>query len=449
MFTPDDFVVSTLGDARFDAQDVPGLRHFRNKDFWIDEAVRIPFELTCRDGEACDASRSFERAGPRRWLYFNPAEVQAGIVTCGGICPGINDVIRALFMELHHQYGVPKVYGFRYGYRGLDPAAEIEPEALTPRFVSDIHTKGGTVLGTARGFVEPAAMVDHLQRLGVRMLFVVGGDGTQRGAHAICEAAKAVKYPLAVVGIPKTIDNDIHFVYKTFGFDTAVSFAKKALDAAHIEARDNPNGIGLVKVMGRDAGFIAALATLASIDVNYTLVPEVPFALEGPHGLLACLEARIAKRGHAVIVVAEGAGQHLLSDAERQRDASGNLKHADIGVFLKERIVAHFRHRETEVNLKYIDPSYMLRALPSNANDSIFAASLARLAVHAAMAGKTDVMIGRRFNSYIHVPIPMAVHKRKCIDPSGTLWMQVLQATGQPPLQQSSEHTTGTPTGPK
>jgi len=300
----------------------------------------------------------------------------------------------------------------------------------------DLMTLGGTILGTARGFVDPNVMVQTLRQKKVDMLFVVGGDGSQRGAHAIVAAAEEVGYPLAVVGIPKTIDNDINYVSRTFGFDTAVEVAREALDAAGVEAQGNPGGIGLVKVMGRDSGFIAAHATLASNHVNVTLVPEVPFQLEGESGLLAFLKARLKRkavsRRRAVIVVAEGAGQVLLGNKERSYDASGNLLHNDIGMFLKQRISDYMQQEGLEASIKYIDPSYMLRARRTNASDSILAADLGRLAVHAAMAGKTDLMIGLRYDHYIHVPIALAVSQRKRIDPKGALWRRVINATGQP-----------------
>lgn len=432
MNKPEDFEIATLGTATVDATKLPGLQKFEKGGFWVDDDERIPYRVTFRKGQAPDGSFCFEQAGARRKIFFEPSQVVAGIVTCGGTCPGLNDVIRALFMELHHVFGIRRILGFRYGLRGLDPNQGLEPVVLTQDWVSDIHTMAGSILGLSRGYVEPSDMVSNLKERGVNMLFVIGGDGTQRAAHAIHEAAKMAKYRLAVVGIPKTIDNDINYVYKTFGFDTAVSIARQALDAANTEAKGYPNGIGLVKVMGRDSGFIAAYATLASVNVNFTLVPEIEIDLEGPGAFLDLLEKQIRSRGHGVIVVAEGVGQQLLGTQETLRDASGNVKHGDIGVYLKERIKIYFGERNLEINLKYIDPSYMLRSLPSNAHDSIYAGDLARHAVHAAMAGKTDVMIGRRFNRYIHVPIKLAVETRKKIDRQSKLWLAVLQATGQP-----------------
>ncbi len=309
---PSDFEVTRLGEARVSAKNIEGLHYLSGR--WVNDEERIPLDIVWRPGQASVGDLAFERAGPREQLYFEPAKVRAGIVTCGGICPGINDVIRALFMSLHFNYGVKTVLGLRFGFRGLDPAANLEPMVLTKHLVEQIHTTGGTNLGTARGQVPASKMVSRLRDLGINMLFVVGGDGTQRGAHAIAAEAREHGYPLAVVGVPKTIDNDIDFLDRTFGLDTAVALAQETLNAAHTEATDNFNGIGLVKLMGRNSGFIAALATLASINVNYVLVPEIPFRLDGPNGLLAHLQQRIAEPSihHALIVVAEGAGQHLI-----------------------------------------------------------------------------------------------------------------------------------------
>jgi 6-phosphofructokinase 1 len=184
--------------------------------------------------------------------------------------------------------------------------------------------------------------------------------------------------------------------------------------------------------MGRDSGFIAAGASLASQEANFVLVPEIPFPLEGEDGFLAALENRIRKRGHALVVVAEGAGQHLFKDSEQGHDASGNLDHEDIGVFLKQRIQAHFKEKKLELNLKYLDPSYLIRSIPANGWDRILCDRMARHAVHAAMAGKTDMMIGFHHNTMINVPIPAAIADRRRMELTSDLWSGVLSTTGQP-----------------
>ena len=371
---------------------------------------------------------AFELAGPRPRLVFDPARTAAGIVTCGGLCPGLNDVIRALVMSLHYHYGVRRVIGFQYGYEGLVARYGHARLELTPARVSRIHEMGGTVLGSSRGQQDLGEMVDTLEREGIGMLFTVGGDGTLRGAHAIAAEVTRRGLPIAIVGVPKTIDNDISFIQKSFGFETAVSEARRATYAAHSEAAGARNGIGLVKLMGRDSGFIAAYTVLADSQVNFCLVPEVPFTLPG---LLAALDERIARRGHAVIVVAEGAGLDLLPGTG-ERDASGNVKPADIGAFLRDAIRQHFAARGVEISLKYIDPSYIIRSLPATAHDSSFCVLLGHSAVHAAMAGRTDMVVGYWGNDFTHVPIPLAVSARKKIDPQGSLWSSVISTTGQP-----------------
>jgi 6-phosphofructokinase 1 len=398
----------------------------------VSDRLRVPEELVHDPQTPRDPGLLFELAGPRARLFFDPPQTRAGVVTCGGLCPGMNDVIRSLFFELHHAYGVKEVLGFRGGYQGLDPARGAEPIVLTPAFVDDIHREGGTVLGTSRGPVDIGIAVENLIRRGVNLLFTIGGDGTQRGGNALFQEARRRGHALSVVGIPKTIDNDVAFVARTFGYLTAVEEAAKVLHRAHTEARSVEHGIALVKLMGRHAGFIAAGATVASQDVNFTLVPELPFKLEGPRGLLAALKERILKRKHALIVVAEGAGQDLLEHAQAERDASGNVKLGDIGLFLRERIEAYFKTELVPAVMRYFDPSYLVRSSPANAEDSILCDLFARHAAHAAMAGKTGLVIGYLHNQFIHLPIELLTSRKKSMDPDGFAWSAVLAATGQP-----------------
>jgi 6-phosphofructokinase 1 len=344
----------------------------------------------------------------------------------------LNDVIRSLFLELRHAYGVQDVLGFRGGYQGLDPANGEEPVLMTQDFVQDIHKKGGTVLGTSRGPVDTAIAVDNLIQRGVNMLFTIGGDGTQRGGNALFQEAKRRGYALSVVGIPKTVDNDVPFVSRTFGYFTAVEEAARVLHRAHTEARSVRNGIALVKLMGRHAGFIAAGATVASQDVNFTFVPEVPFTLNGKGGFLEALKMRILNRKHAVVVLAEGAGQDLLKSSQSERDASGNVKLKDIGPFLRERIEDYFQAEKIPIVMRYFDPSYFVRSSPANAEDSILCDLFARHAVHAAMAGKTGLVIGFLHEKFIHVPIELLTGRKKCLDTTALGWSAVLATTGQP-----------------
>ena len=414
--------VSVLGEPRFPSP----IRRT------VDERARIPANIVRVPGAPAQEELLFELAGPRPKLFFDPKATRAGIVTCGGLCPGLNDVIRSLFLELHYAYGVKEVLGFRGGYQGLDPAGGEEPIALTAGFVDHIHQQGGTVLGTSRGPVDVRLAVDNLIRRRVDILFTIGGDGTQRGGNELYQEAKRRGHALAVVGIPKTVDNDVPFVTRTFGYLTAVQEASHVLDRAHVEAKSVHNGISLVKLMGRHAGFIAAGATMASQDVNFVLVPEVPFKLEGPGGFLAALKERVLKRAHAVVVVAEGAGQDLLAQTEAARDASGNVKLQDIGLFLRERIEAYFKAEKVPAVMRYFDPSYFVRSSPANSEDSILCDVFARCAAHAAMAGKTGLVIGYLHDQFIHVPIELLAKEKKRLDPGGPMWSAVLAATGQP-----------------
>jgi 6-phosphofructokinase 1 len=402
------------------------------KRYFVNDSHRVPNIIIKGQPSPAEDELFFELAGPREKLYFDPKSTKVGIVTCGGLCPGLNDVVRSLFLELYYAYGVEEVYGFRGGYQGLDPERGREPLLLTPGLVDGIHKDGGTMLGTSRGPVDTGLAVDNLIRRGINVIFTVGGDGTQRGGNALYQEAKKRGYPLSVVGVPKTIDNDVAFVSLTFGYATAVEESAKVLDRAHTEACSVENGISLVKLMGRHAGFIAVGATVASQDVNFTLVPEVPFKLEGPNGFLAVLKKRIIDRSHAVIAVAEGAGQDLMNSDGKERDASGNLKILDIGLFLRKQIEDYFQAEGIPVVMRYFDPSYLVRSSPANSNDSIRCDLFARHAVHAAMAGKTGLVIGHLHNKFIHVPIELLVGRKKTMDVKGFEWTAALATTGQP-----------------
>jgi 6-phosphofructokinase 1 len=375
-----------------------------------------------------------ECAGPREMLYFTPAHVHAGIVTCGGLCPGLNDVIRAIVRCLWYRYGVKRISGIQYGYKGFLPEYQYGVSSLDPDLVDDIHKLGGTFLGSARGGgKEVSKIVDAMEQLNLNVLFTIGGDGTQHGTLDIAEEIEKRRLKIALVGIPKTVDNDFSLIQKSFGFDTAVDKAVEVVAAAHMEASSAINGIGLVKVMGRESGFIATHTALASHEVNFVLIPEVPFNLEGYNGFLIHLEKRIVNRHHAVIVVAEGAMQDQLL-TEKKLDASGNLKMADVGTYLRDRIIKYFDEKKIEINLKYIDPSYIIRSAPANPADSIYCERLGNAAVHAAMAGKTKLIIGLVNNEFVHLPIKAVISSRNHVDPEGNLWRDTLDATHQPAL---------------
>lgn len=401
---------------------------------YVSDEEGVLHRIEVRKGEqvAADETVVLEKAGPRERLYFDPKHVHAGIVTCGGLCPGLNDVIRSIVRCLWLRYGVRRISGIQFGYRGLLPEYQYPVIPLDPEVVDDIHKLGGTILGSSRGGGERTEeLVDALEQLNINVLFTIGGDGTQRGALRMAKEIERRGLKIAVVGVPKTIDNDIMYIDKSFGFETAVALAAQAVSAAHTEAHSAINGIGLVKVMGRESGFIAAHTALAVHEANFVLIPEVPFDLEGERGLLAHLERRLARRNHAVIIVAEGAGQDLMGPSE-ERDESGNVKLRDVGAFLKDRIKEYFSRRGIPINLRYIDPSYMIRSAPACASDSVYCSRLGTNAVHAAMAGKTRLVIGLVNNHFVHLPMEVVVSQRKKIDPEGSLWRDVLEATQQP-----------------
>ena len=425
--------ISVLGPARIPSpltsQGVTrdGKTRFMKDEYRISVDVRVDRIA----GENKDSLLSFEQAGPREKIYFDPSKLKCAVVTCGGLCPGLNDIIRSLVLELYHVYGVKTIYGIRHGLQGFIPKYGHELIELNPERVSGIQNTGGSMLGSSRGGQDIGEIVDCLERIGVGLLFMVGGDGTLMASKAIGDEILNRGLKISVVGIPKTIDNDIFLVSRSFGFDSAVDVATLAIKGAHNEAEAYPNGIGLIKLMGRHAGFLAATAALAQPDANFVLIPEEEILLHGKNGLLAAVERRLALRRHAVIIVAEGAGQNFFDDKDIEHDASGNLKLKDIGLFLKTEISTYFKSKNIPISLKYIDPSYIIRSLPANANDSVFCGLLARDAVHAGMAGKTNLLISFWNNNYVHIPMDASAGQRKKIDPSGKLWQSVLESTGQ------------------
>lgn len=436
MSNPDVYTIRTLGASKYGSPlqlgNTPGDNRF---DFVSDTnklLIHPSLDRFQKSLETGLAPESIERAGPRQNIFFNPKETTAAIVTCGGLSPGINNVIRGLVMGLHYFYGVKKILGIPYGYEGLTPESSHSILELTPDKVRDIHLQGGTILGSSRGAQDVGEMVDTLVKLSVDILFTIGGDGTLKGADAIGAEIERRKLPISVVGIPKTIDNDIDLIDKSFGYETAFDVATPIIRDAHNEATGAFNGIALVKLMGRDSGFIAASASMAMPEVNFLLVPEMHFTLSGENGFLNALERRLSDKHHAVIVVAEGAGQHFFEDDDAIRDASGNIKHKDIGIFLKDEIATYFKSRQIPMTIKYIDPSYIIRSAPANAGDSIFCNRLAYQAVHGAMAGKTRFVVGLVNNQMAYLPIAAVTGKRKKIDLEGEFWYAALQSTGQP-----------------
>lgn len=426
--SPEDFNSDSLGEPSYKSPILNRIGFFApdNARVLIESKAEKIFSI-CNSGLA---PLSFEQAGPRENIYFKPEEINCGIVSCGGLCPGINDVIRSITLTLSRSYGVKNIYGFRYGYQGISNERH-EPYHLTPEFVNNIHEEGGSILCTSRGPRETKEMISVLQHYNVKILFTIGGDGTLSGAYSLGQEIIRQNLDIAVIGIPKTIDNDLLWVERTFGFTTAVDEAWGAITAAHVEASCVWNGVGVVRLMGRESGFIAAHASLAHSDVDFCLIPEVPFSLEGKNGLLTHLQKRLEENHHAVIVIAEGAGQEFFS-LKQKSDASGNIIFNDIGIYLSHCIKKHFKEHNIPASLKYIDPSYLIRSLPANAFDSEFCMVLGQHAAHAGMAGKTNLVISHWNGHFVHVPLPLIAGKRKQLDPDGHTWNRVLEATGQP-----------------
>ena len=415
--------IHTLGPCKLDS-------NLPYRTWADDKSIQIFVDEELTEDAGQPFSVCFEAAGPRRKLYFDTTRAKCAIVTCGGLCPGINDVIRAIVMEAFHAYNVPSILGIPYGLEGFIPKYGHTLQELTPKGMADIHRFGGTMLGSSRGPQSAEEIVDTLERSNVNALFVIGGDGTMKAARAISNEVQARNLKISVIGIPKTIDNDINFIPQSFGFETAVFKATEAIECAHTEACGVPNGIGIVKLMGRESGFIAARAALALKEVNFVLIPEAPFTLEGEGGLLPALEERLKTRGHAVIVAAEGAGQHLLAE-QSGSDASGNPVLGDIAELLRASVNSYLDARGMAHSIKYIDPSYIIRSIPANANDKVYCGFLGQYAVHAAMAGRTDMVVGKIQDRYVHLPLEMVTRKRRKLNIYSDLWRAVLESTGQ------------------
>ncbi len=430
-----DTTIETLGPAKINSP--LAVAHIEKEipAYFVEDAERVLVGVNPADIkrilEAGQPPPAFELAGPRKRIYFDPSKLRCALVTCGGLCPGLNDIIRAIVLELSYHYGVRNIYGIRYGLEGFIPECGHDMMDLTPDTVSSILNMGGSILGSSRGPQDIDTIVDSLERLSIGVLFMIGGDGTLKAATRIAEAITERGLKISVIGIPKTIDNDIFLVSRSFGFDTAVDIATSAIKAAHNEAQGYLNGIGLIKLMGRYSGFIAATATLAQQDVNFVLIPEIDFDLHGDGAFFDKLQNRLMARKHAVIVVAEGAGQKFFNTGLEEKDASGNVRLKDIGLFMRDEIASHFKGLGIGVALKYIDPSYMIRSLPANPNDSVFCGFLGRDAVHAGLAGKTKLIVSHWNNHFVHIPMALSAGKRKQVSPSGKLWRTVLESTGQ------------------
>lgn len=436
-----DTEIENLGKATINStlgiNDDNGIKHVFIKD---SDRVILDVNLTKIEKEVKSGKKpvSFELAGPREKIYFDSSKLKCAIVTCGGLCPGLNDVIRSIFFELYYRYNVKNIFGIKHGLEGFIPEYGHDILELKPNIVEGILSVGGSILGSSRGEQDIEKIVDSLERMNIRILFMIGGDGTLKAASLLTDAIKKRDLKISIIGVPKTIDNDIHLISKSFGFDTSVEIATNAIKAGHTEAKGYPNGIGIIKLMGRHSGFIAANAALGEQNVNFVLIPEVDFDISDKNGLLDKLEKRLELRNHAVIVVAEGAGQKFFNEKE-EYDKSGNVLLNDIGLLIKEKISVFFNEKKIPVSIKYIDPSYMIRSVPANTNDHIFCSFLGRDAVHAGMAGKTGLLIGYCNDKFVHIPLKTVAGKRKQVNPSGKLWMSVLESTGQGSLVNSEK----------
>ena len=426
------FQIQQIGEGQY-------VNPSRNEIF-VDDTERIAFSSQVKNlknqFKICEELPAFEKAGARKKIFHNPSSTTAAIITCGGLCPGLNNVIKGLVNVLEQDYCIKKILGIRYGYKGLTKTSSHQPIQLNSTSVDQIHKQGGTILGSSRGNQDPEEMVDELIDKGISLLFCIGGDGTLKGAQAIAETANRRQAKISIIGIPKTIDNDLGFVEKTFGFETSVQIASEIITSAHHEAEGAENGIGIVKLMGRDSGFITATASLANSVVDFCLIPETRFRLDGAEGLCDAVQTKLIQNNHAVITVAEGAGQELFESRERKEDASGNILKEDIGELLKEELTEYFRHRNIAINIKYLDPSYHIRSIAANASDAVFCYLLAEYAVHAGMSGKTNLVIGYWNNFFTHVPIHLATKERRMVELDSALWRGVVSATQQGQLRQ-------------
>ena len=429
-----DFQVQRLGPGKHDNPST--------HEIFVGDEEKISFSSQIKNLKkqfaAGGALPAFEKAGARQKIFHHPKSTKAAIITCGGLCPGLNNVIKGLVNVLEESYGVEHILGIRYGYKGLTRHSQHPPIRLTSSSVDQIHKQGGTILGSSRGNQDPEEMVDELQARSINILFCIGGDGTLKGAQAIAEAANRRNAGISVVGVPKTIDNDLGFVEKTFGFETSVQIAADIITSAHTEAEGAENGIGIVKLMGRDSGFITATASLANSVVDFCLIPETPFEVDGPNSISEAIQTRLAQNNHAVIAVAEGAGQDLFENTKARIDASGNVLKDDIGELLKTKISSHFGERGIPISIKYLDPSYHIRSVAANASDAVFCYLLAEYAVHAGMSGKTNLVIGYWNNFFTHVPIHLATKERRMVELDSALWRGVISATQQNPLNRPS-----------
>ena len=428
--TADDLAIARLGERTIDTplRDLLGGRE--ESVHYVTETDRVLLDDTLGVAKRRSAGTpaelpAFNPGGPREKLYFEPSTVTAAIVTCGGLCPGLNNVVRALVLQLANAYGVKSILGFRNGYSGLTDTSA--PLALTPELVRDIHNRGGTILGTSRGGQEPAAMVDTLARHRVDMLFVIGGDGSLRGAQKI-----AAKPPPATAarrgGHPEdhrqrhSVDRPELRLPDRVRPRRRVDPRRAHRGRVHRRRRGTGQADGPAQRLHRLLCDTRQPRSRLRPDPRSLLPARQLPALPAQARRSAGARSRGRRRGRRAGAVPRSA----------ETDASGNARLGDIGALLRERVTAHFAQHGTPLSLRYVDPGYAIRSVPANAFDAVYCARLAQAAVHAGMAGFTSMVVARWHGRFIHLPIALATATRNQVDPHGDLWMSVLEATGQP-----------------
>lgn len=328
-----------------------------------------------------------------------------GVLTGGGDCPGLNAVIRAVERAgIKYDFGT---LGIRNGWQGLIDG-DVEP--LTDFSVSGILPKGGTILGTSR--TNPLKNPSDFQKIkanikkyGIHALVVIGGDGTLSAARDVA------KQGISVVGIPKTIDNDICGTDMTFGFDTAVSTVTEAIDRLHTTAESH-HRIIVVEVMGRNVGWIAVTAGIAG-GADEILIPEVHFTMDG---VCKKLKDRYdAGKKFSIVVIAEGAHEKdlgLPSVPENERDECGHEKFVGVGNILGKEL-----ERRLGIETRVTILGHVQRGGSPTAYDRVLATRFGVAAVQLVHAGDFGKMVALQGNRITSITLESAVNQLKTVDP--------------------------------
>ena len=446
----------------------------------------------------------FPEAGPRRTICFptnSDTGLKVAVLVVGGIAPGINAVIdgivqrHSLHAEMSNYEDKLEIHGLINGSLAFDDLGNShrllvsDPRRLAAnplRLETPPHAhEGGSILGTCRDdelMKEPdrdTKLKDIVHQLrNFDILYVIGGDGGMRMAHAIRSYALAEGRTggreLSVVAIPKTMDNDILWVWQSFGFMSAVEKAREVIEHIHTEITSNPR-LGIVQLFGSVSGFVVSHAVLAGSTPNcyLALVPEVPFSLKK---VAAYLQKRLSERGPipgGLIVMAETAlptdALQILNELDRipvgtstktepvlntreakaverflalQNDhktltgqTSDELRSACLKIV--SRGLEHLLKKGAKPGSRWLklrvvtnEPRHIIRAIPPSCQDIITGRRLGSLAVDNAMAGYTDCMISQWLTEFVLVPLPLVVLGRKQIHREGIFWKSVLAKTG-------------------